>query len=509
MRYILKYKNKEDFLEENPKEEVQLPVIYYYPMHKMYEYFSDGSVETDKQTGEVTEYEPPIELEGQYEFLFKDLHDANDLSVWDRYYEITKERVTQMDPVFITDLNGKTRNRSFSLKSGATWPQGHACLMSDDDVPMFLCELLSGASSTLTQDDGNNWFCRTAFTFYSGSCCGSISALTSEDYGYSGMPMGFYPTSVDTYGNFYGAMDENQDFVGMVFVVPSDSPVSSYTITARVINLVSNEERHFPGALLEQVDGGYQVNGFFCKLGEDLSACGYTATKDQWFGVHFGFHNDSNNEDPNSGVLESINPGDNVLGADGDGTKNNYVPDEVDYVGHFDEFYTNGETGMTEWTIIANYQSTFKGRQYYTVFYRTGDPITPYFAINRIHTSSHKSNDTETTTMDGVYDGYYEIYSSINNLNNGSGGYTTGGTMLSGCCGAVTIINSNPGAKEHVTKIEPGFAHVLTPESVYYNNLSGSGGGSSDFVIPGADTDAPGSNLLESGGESEGGQIFH
>ena len=71
MRYILKYKDKEDFLEDNPKEEIKLPIVWEYPKEKCRTSYR-GSVQYDSNTGEVTNYEEPVLVETMYAHEFRE-----------------------------------------------------------------------------------------------------------------------------------------------------------------------------------------------------------------------------------------------------------------------------------------------------------------------------------------------------------------------------------------------------------------------------------------------------
>jgi hypothetical protein len=242
-------------------------------------------------------------------------------------------------------------------------------------------------------------------------------------------------------------------------------------------------------------------------MGEDVSSCGYTATNGQWFGMCFPI---------NTGSTPLITSP--ILGA------NEMTETEEPQIS-FREFYTDNETGVTEMSYIRNWVTTGKSRQYYTIFYLSGDtgstPITeggldgleselgertdtrmPFYALARGH--AYYSGNSHEEIYDLAYDGVYDLYSGIS-LTNTS---TQKGNELSGYIGTITVVRGNGLKKDSVTKAEPGFAHVLTPDSVYYNDLSKSSGGeSSDFVIPGASTDAPGSKIplsdSGSGGEHE------
>jgi hypothetical protein len=300
----------------------------------------------------------------------------------------------------------------------------------------------------------------------------------------------------------------------LVYVAPTGTPVSSYTRIAKIIDLVQDNEISIPAASLEPNENGFLVTNFM--MGEDVSSCGYTATKGQWFGMCFPIMS----QNP---PIASQNPG--VLRANA----------STEPAPSFQEFYTDNETGVTEMTYYnRNGNITGKSRQYYTIFYLTGDtgstPILtydaanpnasdiilglgvgeetepqgtriPFYALTREH--YYESGSSEEY-VDAAYNGVYDLYMYIKY----TGGTYSSGYQLSGYAGTITVVNEGGLKKDSVTKVEPGFAHVLNPDSVYYNKLSkGSGGESSDFVIPGASTDAPGSKIPLSDSGSDDGNM--
>ena len=507
MRYILKYKDKEDFLEENPKEEIKLPIMWEYPKEECTSYYM-GNVEYDSNTGEVTSYEEPVLNGSDYVYSFRE-DGKND--------------------IFVITPDGEENGPYFSLRFLKF--AGGASMSSDEPfIPGNLYYALGSRKSLragqlhlipLTSSTQNfyeeypdTWAEKySGFTFSAGEY-GSISAETAYEYGYSGGTGGFYPTRREEYKNLLRARNEDDDF--LVYVAPTGTPVSSYTRIAKIIDLVQDNEISIPAASLEPNENGFLVTNFM--MGGDVSSCGYTATKGQWFGMCSGI---------NTGSTPIEDPG--ILMAN---TSTEPAPS-------FQEFYTDNETGVTEMTYYNNGNITGKRRLYYTIFYLifylTGDtgstPIVtydaanpnasdiilglgvgeetepqgtriPFYALTREH--YYESGSSVEYVVDAAYDGVYDLYMYIKY----TGGTYNSGYELSGYAGTITVVNEGGLKKDSVTKVEPGFAHVLNPDSVYYNKLSkGSGGESSDFVIPGASTDAPGSKIpLSDSGSDDGGQ---
>ena len=498
MRYILKYEDKEQFLADNPKEEIKLPIMWKYPREENMLYYA-GNVQYDSQTGEVTSYEEPVLTESYYIDTYRE-DGKNDMFVIAPtdgaenlpYYPLQALNFiggTSMlsdEPFIPGNLYYAFYEKSFGLSQQHFIPITSATQSFYEEYPGQWAETYSG------------------FTFSAGEY-GSISAETAEEYGYSGGTGGFYPTRRTEYKNCLFARNEDDRF--LVYVAPTGTPVSSYTRIARIINLVQDNETNIPAALLEPEENGFLVTDFM--MGSGFSSCGYTATKGQWFGVCSGINTGST-------PIENLdNLGENA---------------STDLALSFQEFYTDNETGVAEMTYYNNGNITGKSRQYYTIFYLTGDtgnivntPIEtysvanpnasdivlgekqgtriPFYALTREH--SYESGGSEYVE-DIAYDGVYDLYMYKKH----TGGTYQDGYQLSGYVGTITVVNENGLKKDSVTKIKPGFAHVLTPDSVYYNeNAESSGGGSSDYVVPGASTDAPGSKIPLTDNESGGGDI--
>lgn len=517
MRYILTYNDKETFLEENPKKGIKTPVMWKYPVN-LGEFYRDGDVQYDTTTGEVTAYtaptkaeEPPMKglvkcfrEEGKNDILLLyDMFGAAPDGL--EFYSIAK---------YPYDL--------FDLKSQTELTPGSACILPEvNDI--YNGNYCAIEANPLTPGDeyqyenqygtfpDNPWAEKYSGITYISQDKGILSAATMDEYGYVGGEEGFYPTSKIVYGDLseevYGANGDQYT----VFKMPTGTPVSSYTKVARILDLVNDTETRIPAVSYEPNANGFLVKNFM--MGSDLSSCGYTATKDQWFGMVLegssGPSPVANAQRPNSNL---------IMGA-------NIPPKAV-----FKEFYTEGETGNTAHG-FRDGTTTGANVLYYTIFYLSGNPIDqggdvesrsvnpkvlggpevegevsseenklPVYALTRQHTyrvtkdnvESEEGPSEETTLKsneviyDEAFDGVYDLYSTIANV--------SGGTALSGYIGTISIINSSVQKGELVTKVEPGFAHVRQPESVHYNgerNDSGSG----DYVIPGADVDAPGSKI--------------
>ena len=497
MRYILKYKDKEDFLKDNPKEEIKLPIVWEYPREECSSYYY-GDVQYDSQTGEVTSYDEPVLNGSNYVYSFRE-DGKNDIFV------ITPdgEENGPYFPLRFLNFIGGT-----SMSSDEPFIPGNLYYRLDSEKSLGVRQLhlipLTSSTQSFYEEYPNTWAEKySGFTFSAGEY-GPISAETAYEYGYSGGTGGFYPTRREEYKNFLRARNEDDDF--LVYVAPTGTPVSSYTRIAKIIDLVQDNEISIPAASLEPNENGFLVTNFM--MGEDVSSCGYTATKGQWFGMCLPIMS----QNP---PITSQNPG--VLQAN----------ESTEPAPSFQEFYTDNETGVTEMTYYnRNGNITGKSRQYYTIFYLTGDtgstPILtydaanpnasdiilggkqdtriPFYALTREHL--YESGSSEEY-VDAAYDGVYDLYM----YRKYTGGTYSSGYELSGYVGTITVVNEGGLKKDSVTKVEPGFAHVLTPDSVYYNDLSKSSGGeSSGFVIPGASTDAPGSKIPLSGSGNGGVQ---
>ena len=485
MRYILKYKDKEDFLEDNPKEEVKLPIMWKYQEESVLHY--EGDVQYDSQ-GEVTSYEEPVLVETVYVHEFRE-DGKNDI------FAISPTKGAENFPYFplqyLNFVGGKSLSSDEPFVPGNLYYTenkiGKSGIQQQHLIP------ITSSTKFFYEEYPDTWAEKySGFTFSAGEY-GSISADTVEEYGYSGGTGGYYPTERTEYKNLLRAWNGDDDC--WVYVAPTGTPVSSYTRIARFIDLVQDNEISIPAASLEPNENGFLVTNFM--MGGDVSSCGYTATKGQWFGLCSGI---------NTGSTPSENRG--ILAADAS---------TVSAIS-FQEFYTDNETGMTEMTYRSNGNIFRKARQYYTIFYLTGDTgstnvsdVTfeenilgekqdtrmPFYALTREH--YYDSGSSTENVVDVAYDGVYDLYM----YRKYTGTSSQYGYQLSGYVGTITVVNEGGLKKDSVTRVEPGFAHVLNPDSVYYNNLSKDSGSSSDYVIPGESTDAPGSKIPFS--ESEGG----
>lgn len=445
MKYILKYKDKEDFLEDNPKEENKLPVVWCYPEERVEENFFRKDLESE------------LELDKYISILSYNESGTTDIT------SIVKNK-----KLFF--VSGPSGGDVLFLKSGMTiepgqWgidetAQGGIIPLNRSSVVFLNVNPITGHTpETIIQEHADSDY---AYRTYGCSAFTSDSwylACTKSEKAYTADSKDIVVE--ETLSHWPKFFNDFNPYAG--FKMPSGTPVSSYTVFAKVIDRINGEEAHLPGALFEPVNDGFRVKQFLLLPNDDLSSCGYTATANQWFGLYVpteepGPGPKDKSGESKTGSIPSEQPGE-------DEQEENVSP----FV--FGEFYTEGETG------VATSGDT---SMYFTIFYRTDESSvtpsdgkgktvrTPYFALTKM-----------TSGKDFVFEweGYYDIYSAITyQALYGEGAYNETQNLnitgrLTGLCGSITMIDTGSDNKDYVTKVEPGFAYVKDPMSVYYNKL--------------------------------------
>ena len=416
MKYILKYKDKEDFLEDNPKEENKLPIVWCYPEERAQEIFSRKDLDGE------------LELDSYSSFLSYNESGTTDITVIDK--EIALIFVSgPSDNVGALFLKSGMTIEPGQLGVGETTQAGFS-LMSN--VVFLNVNAITGHTPEAIIDE--NTSSKEAYRSY------GCSAFTSDSWylAYTKSETAYTADSKNIVVEecLYHWPQISKEYAGIK--MPSGTPVSSYTVFAKVIDRINGEEAHLPGVLFEPVNDGFRVKQFLLLPNVDLSSCGYTATANQWFGLYI--------------PTEEPRP----KGKSGESLIKEKEAQESRFV--FGEFYTKGETG------VATSGDT---SMYFTVFYRTDEfsVRTPYYALAKV-----------TSGKDFVFEweGYYDIYSAITYEERGEEVYNETQNLnitgsLTGLCGSITMIDTDSDNKDYVTKVEPGFAYVKDPMSVYYN----------------------------------------
>ena len=526
MKYILNYKNKEDFIEDNPeKEKIDLPVVWYS--------FGDGGIET--------EYEMMIEARG-YNFHFKESGktDSSLMAFMQEYLDYDTQSLG-FEPLLTRPrfecIYGEGWYEDYNLRQVGEFTSGqlrvNAWYLNENtgdydfvgDFPLteigtWVNEYQAGNYTdkyymgAYTWENGTIVSAETKYEYYYNT--GSENVLLYQCYGY---------LSLDAF--------EDWDWGDSIFyVAPKPMTTSAYTKFEKKTTYYEPDvydEEVIPYVLVEPAGNNFLVKRFLMFLSNDLSSCGFTVSKNDWFGMYLP---------PNGTAKRSLNKTLNkmnkrVVEMDTTGStksrtseKSNIVsrrekklaeiknrlnqkgaledkkelvlgesPFDRDFV--FGKFYTEGETGMTEGVYYNNNAHTSIDeiyRCYYMIFYAEGDDNKkPYYALTRYHWFSYWGSQD-----DDVYEGSYELYTDIYYHDSTGSRYSGEVLDCESFVGVITTLGNEspvPTKKESVTKIEPGFAYVKDPYSVYYNDFGGSDT-PPEHVIPGDDTDTPGSNPL-------------